>query len=264
MSLRTDLKDAIDEVTPPAPALESRVKELVVADGRNRRVSVGLRRHYPWNYGFRGIAAMVAAALVLVLIVGVVAGGRFLRDWANGESSQAYSVNQSELRSLESRPFVLPELQPGAACPYTDVSDGLPVRGNGPVYLINASTVGRTNRGDWFEPTFYYQGQRPGIVLVRARDLVTDQRFVFAQSSRQSGAIATGPALGTDQLNGYKIQLHPEAALPDPWQQQPVTQELKVMFAVPRATLCWGFQFDGPGFSETYVNGWDTPADKGS
>ena len=48
----------------------------------------------------------------------------------------------------------------------------------------------------------------------------------------------------------------------DPSRLKPLHQQLIVMFAIPRATLCWAFQFDGPGFTETIVWGWDDAQSK--
>jgi hypothetical protein len=270
MSLRTDIKDAIDDVTPPALGLENRVRAIVLADGKERRVSVG--RRSPWNIRFRGMGALAAAALVVVLIAGFVIGGRVWRDWGNGNLGQAASINQPGLHNLEAKPLLLPVLQPGAACPFTPdpaQSAGLggSMMGTGPVYLlyVNAS-IGMTARGDWFEVALGYVAKGPGQVLVRARDLSTGKLFGFTQIwVGLNGATAAGPVLGTEQLNGETIQVHPEAVLHDPAQlvnKQGITTPLIVWFAMPRATLCWGLQFDGPGFSETYVNGWDTAADK--
>lgn len=270
MSLRRDIRDAIDEVTPPAPGLENQVRALVVADGKDRRVSLHAHRHSVWGVGFRSSGALVAAGLVVALMAGLVIGGRMARDTSNGQISQA-AISQSELHSLESRPNVLPRLQPGATCPFSrgtsEVHDSHikgAVIGEGPVYVYDAWTDATTERGNWEAFALYYVAERPGLVLVRAGDLQTNQPFPFAQySGPPSAAIATGPVLGTDHVGGDTIQLRSEAVLQDPWHRQPVNQDLVVMFAVPRSTLCWGFQFDGPGFTETIVDGWDSAAQKG-
>lgn len=271
MSLRTDIQDAFDEVAPPAPGLESQVRALIAADGNHRRVSLHAQRRSAWAGGFRRTGALVAAALVFTLVVGLVIGVRLARDLGNGQLSQASSISQSELQGLESRPNVLPQLQPGAACPYSPGTAEVhnlrlkgAVIGQGPVYAYAAWKVGTTGRGDWTAFAFYYVAERPGLVLVRAGDLATNQPFVFAQYSEgQSAAIATGQVVGTDRLLGKTIQTYPEAVLLDPWHREGANEQLVVMFAIPRATLCWGFQFDGPGFTQTIVDGWDSPANKG-
>ncbi|HEV2475978.1 MAG TPA: hypothetical protein VGX22_05520 [Candidatus Dormibacteraeota bacterium] len=270
MSMRTDIQDALDEVTPPAPGLDGQVRALVVADGKNRRVSLHARRHSVWGDGFRRTSALIAAALVVALMVGLVIGGRLARDLGNGQLSPAGSISHSQLQGLESRPIVLPQLQPGEACPYsrgTEEVHDLHVKGavigEGPVYAYDAWTVNSASR-DWEAFAFYYLAERPGLVLVRAGDLATNQPFVFAQYfDGQSAAIATGLVVGKDRLLGKTIQTYPEAVLLDPWHRASANEQLIVMFAIPRPTLCWGFQFDGPGFTQTIVDGWDSARAKG-
>jgi hypothetical protein len=272
MSLRTDIKDAIEDVTPPALALENRVRALVAADGRDRRVSLHVRPRSFWNNPFRGTVAMVAAALVVVLIASFMIGGRLWWDSGNGNLGQASSNKQSELHNLESKPLHMPELLPGAVCPFSPDTKALglegTVLGDGPVYMYNAWSVGTTDKGDWNAFAFYYVAKDPGLVLVRGGDLATRLPFVFAQYSEgaggPSGAIATGTVLGTDRLYGETFNVYPEAVLQDTSRLRPVNQQLIVMFAIPRATLCWAIQFDGPGFTQTIVWGWDSAQEKGN
>lgn len=270
MSLRTDIEDAINQVTPPAPGLEDQVRALIVADGKHRRASLHAHRHSVWGAGFRSSGALVAAGLVVALMAGLVIGGRLARDTGNGQISQA-AISNSDLRGLESRPNVLPQLQPGATCPFSRGTSEVhdfhfkgAVIGQGPVYVYNAWTVATNTGRDWEAFAFYYVAERPGLVLVRAGDLQTNQPFVFTQDpGGPNAAIAAGPVVGTDRLLGKTVQLHPEAVLLDPWHRQPANEQLVVMFAIPKATLCWGFQFDGPAFTETIVDGWDSAAAKG-
>jgi hypothetical protein len=270
MSLRTDIQDAIDEVTPPAPGLEHQVRALVAADGTARRVTLHSHRRSLWSNGFRGSGALVAAGLVVALMAGVVIGGRLAREAANGQLSQASSISPSDLKSLESKSLNLPALRPGDACPYTiDHSNylGTPVSANGPVYVLWAGIPGTSDQGDWQEAQLAYTASREGPVLIRGRDLYTGQPFVFTQFPYgPSAVIAEGRVLGADHLNLQTIKFYPEAVLLDPW-HRPADQKGSValpivMFPIPVSTLCWGFQFDGPGFSETYVNGWDSAQDK--
>jgi hypothetical protein len=271
MSLRRDIQDAIDEVAPPAPGLEHQVRALVAADGNDRRVSLDAHRRSVWGNGFRTSGALVAAGLVVALMAGIVIGGRLAFDAGNGQPSQAGSINQADLHSLESKPLLLPALQPGEACPFTNNHSnylGTSVDANGPVYMSWVGRLRTSALGDWFETELPYTASREGPVLIRGRDLNANQPLVFTQFPfGPSAVIAAGPVLGTDRLDLKTIQLHPEAVLLDPWHRQPVDRNGNmplplVMFSIPVSTLCWGLQFDGPGFSETYVNGWDTAQDK--
>ena len=267
MTLRNQIKDALDDVAPPAPTLERRVTAFVFADKRDRGMLLGGRRRALSTNGFRGMAALVAAGLVVALLAGIAIGGRLGRDLGNAESPQRYTIDQSEVHRLESKPIVLPQLQPGAACPFSPDVDRLGLRGSavggGPVYIYDEWFEGSTQRGDWNVAKLYYVARQPGLVLVRARDLTTSEPFVFTQypNDEKTPALAMGPVLGTDSLYDQNMQLHPEAVLQDPWHQHP-NQQLIVMFAIPRATLCWGIQFDGPGFTQTWIDGWDDAASK--
>jgi hypothetical protein len=269
MSLRSEIRDAIDEIATPAPWLEDSVESFVRReDGRRaHRRSLSI---WGWEASRRQTIGLIAAAMVVMLTATLVIGGRLWHERGNGEPSEAASIHQSDLSTLESSPLRLPSIQPGAACPFTpdyspaSVGPG-PVTGRGHVVVHALWFMGTTDRGNWTTAWFDYAAPGPGVVLVRAKDLATNQPLVFAQDPRvESGAIAAGPVLGTDQLSGMTIQVRPEAVLIDPWHLRPANQVLQVMFAIPRATLCWGFQFDGTGFHETYVNGWDSAADKGN
>ncbi len=266
MTLRDQIKDALDDVAPPAPTLERRVTAFVFADKRDRKMLLGGRRGALSTNGFRGMAALVAAGLVVALLAGIAIGGRLGRDLGNAESPQRYTIDQSEVHRLESKPIVLPQLEPGAACPLSpdvdQVGQRYSVLRGGPVYIFDIWLEGSTKLGDWNAAGLYYTARQPGLVLVRAEDLQTGEPFVFTQyPNSKTPALAMGPLQGTDRMYDQNMQLHPEAVLPDPWHQQP-NHQLIVMFAIPRSTLCWGIQFDGPGFTQTWIDGWDSAASK--
>jgi hypothetical protein len=261
-NLRRDIHSAFEVIEPPLGGMPERVVQTVLADKRRRRKERMVSR-------LRISLALVAALLLVAVIAAAAMTWNSLHNVSPAGGFRMTPQQQTELNVLEARPFVLPTIQQGAACPYTALSsDGTAAgtgAGGGPVFKVTDVTVGTTNRGDWFAPTLFYVARSPGLVLVRGRDLVTNQQLVFAQYSLgQSAVVATGQLLGTDQLNGKKIQLYPEAVVPDQSRTpQNSNADLIPMFAVPRPTLCWGLQWDGPGFSGTFVNGWDTPANKG-
>jgi hypothetical protein len=260
--LRRDIHSAFEVIEPSLGGMPERVVHTVLAGKRRRRKEL-------MAFRLRISFALVAALLLVAVITAAALTWNSLHNVSPAGGFHLTPQQQTELTVLEARPIVLPTIQQGAACPYTgiynNVISGTVVAGSGPVYRSGAVDVGRSDRGSWYAPTLIYAPQRPGLVLVRGRDLLTNQQIVFAQYSLgPSAAAATGPQLGTDQLNGKKIQLYSEAVLPDQSQTQPNSNaDLILMFAVPRPTLCWGLQWDGPGFSETFVNGWDSLADKG-
>src|SRR5207245_8953451 len=95
MSLRAEIHDAIDEVTPPAPMLASRVGAYVLAEDRVvRRPRLGT-----WMRPLRGMAGVLAAALVVVLVAGRVVGGRGGRD-GNRTVTRPMPINATQLKPL--------------------------------------------------------------------------------------------------------------------------------------------------------------------
>src|SRR5256885_12212317 len=98
MSLRAEIRAAIDDVTPPAPTLQHKVEAFVVANGRDRVVPMH-RPRTQWSRPFRGPMSLVAAVLLVVLIGGLVLGGRLLRDL----NAPPQTINQAELKRLESQ-----------------------------------------------------------------------------------------------------------------------------------------------------------------
>jgi len=260
MSLRTELRDAIDEVTPPAPTLESQVTTFVLKHDRRRATTVvhGHSRSL-WTKPFRGTLTMVAAALIVVLIGALVLGGRYLRDM----SAPPQTISQTELKSLEGRPLQFPVVGPGSPCPASPIAlrDPGVVIGDGPFYMASADTWVSTDMGRWVAIQFDYDVRKNGLVLIRIKDLQSAQTtVVFAQYPLgPSGVIAAGSVLGTDHALDRTLQLRREALVQDPSHTKPINAQgwlppLKVMLGLPKTgSGCVGFQIDGPGFSENFV-----------
>src|ERR671922_2476210 len=115
MSLRSQIRDAVDDVAPAPLDIERKVSSYVRANNAERKALRARRQRSPWAYRFQGAAALLAAALVVAVIAGLVFGGRFWRDL----NSTPSTINQTELKSLESRPPSLPTVAAEAACPVT-------------------------------------------------------------------------------------------------------------------------------------------------
>jgi hypothetical protein len=267
MSLRTQIHDAIDDVTPPAPHLESRVAMYVVAGGRERPALRLRPRRSPWTNRIQGVAALLAAVLVIALIVGLVFGGRLLRDLNH---TPAPAINQTELKKLEAVPLRLSLLAGNADCrtgPLTAVRTGQDMYGDGPVYVQSSSDLARSSWGTWQD--FYYTARpgHQGLVLVRARDLRTGGVVVFARvpgfGYNVDDGIPTGRSAGTDQVFTYETlhayseeainvsnlpASHPSYSVPG-WPGGYMSY-----VGYPKAgSGCVGMQIDGSDFSETVV-----------
>ena len=266
MSLRAEIRAAIDDVTPPAPTLQHKVEAFVVANGRDRVVPMH-RPRTQWSRPFRGPMSLVAAVLLVVLIGGLVLGGRLLRDL----NAPPQTINQAELKRLESRPLrAMPSVRPDDPCPtspLTDVSAHGPeavLLGDGPVYStrLGAQSVTSTNWGTWSVwSVLVDKTKASGPILIRARDLQTHAEVVFGwnplTANGQAGdGIPTGRATGTDVVLGQTEHLYPEVVL-DLSRPFALTKAgdwpiFKSFIGYPKAAAgCIGFQIDGTNFTGT-------------
>lgn len=267
MSLRAELHEALDEVTPAAPHLELRVTASILGAARRRKVLVPGRGGAPWTRPFRGPLALVAAALVVVLIGALVVGGRLLRDL----NSPPSTVNQTELKKLEAVPLRLPTVSRAADCPVsplTDVSAHGPealLYGDGPVYTMSLGyNQSITNWGTWSVFGVMVDPARVhGLILVRARDLQTNQRVVFARipfhpAGQAGDGIPTGTVVRREVIQDTTVQVYPEVVV-DTSRPYPLTRAgdwpiFKAYIGYPKAaTGCVGLQIDGTGFSEVVI-----------
>jgi hypothetical protein len=182
MSLRADIHAALDEVSPPAPSLASELDAFIREQSSERRARVTA---HGWPARLRGATSMVAALLVIVLVAGVVVGGRVWRDWNTYQIQQA---TKADLAKLEAKPLLpLVTIQPGAECPSgplvdapQDTPGSIVAFGRGPFYAEWGKTYAITSWGTWTATYFYIAPRASGPMLIRARDLVTGQRVAFA------------------------------------------------------------------------------------
>ena len=75
MSLRTDIHTAFDEVAPSTFGMPDRVVSTVVTELPEQR------RKEQWFGRLRTPLSMVAVLVLLSIAVGVLVGGRVVRDW---------------------------------------------------------------------------------------------------------------------------------------------------------------------------------------
>ena len=252
MTMRSEMRDALDEVVPSyaTPGLPERVVGAVLADKRRRRNNKMLVR-------LRAPLSMVAALVVIALVTAVLVGGRLIQDWNAFHGTPAGHSQLTPLQQLEARPLTLPYVHSLAECttgPRDPVTLAL---GSGPVFLDSTYAGGGwTGWGDYGQVVFFTDAQIAGPILVRARDVVTRAPIVFV------GPYADGPVAGTDTLNGKVVIQHSELALSantaaaatDNTLQQPHRFEWEITAGFPKySTLSTAWQIDGLGFSETFV-----------
>jgi hypothetical protein len=263
MSLRAQIHHAIDEVAPPTPSLEGRVKNFVLGDDDARK-QLRSRPRSPWTRGFRGSLTLVAAGLVLALVGGLFVAGRL---WRN-ENQPPPTISQAELRGLESRPLKYPTLASGARCPTTPKTlgpYGLFIGDPGdPVGIYDTEIYQSTDWGEWIEVAIGYSpayaAAHPGLVLMRGRDLHNSREVVFATYPLAPTGVSTvGPVLGQEHALDHDLKLRSEAAFRDlahtpALDKQGHRPELLVVVGLQKGSSgCIGFQFDGSGGTENLV-----------
>jgi hypothetical protein len=246
VNMRSQIHSAIDHVSPPAPTLPHDAVAYVLSNGR-RRTERPARRQPRWAIGMRQAGTLVAAVLVIVMMVTLVVGGRLWRDW---NTQQQNAARQAHIAQLRERPLHLPAVNPGDECPESpfNLYLGYPAGyGSGPVYAKGSGYRYVTDSGTYFD-TKYWLGdvEVSGPVLIRARDVKTNQSVVFAKSPYGSVAgTPTGETMGTAVVIGQTVELHAELLL-DPTQLTTDVQDWETLQGFPKGTSgCIGFQVDG-------------------
>jgi hypothetical protein len=270
MSLRAEICEALDDVIPAAPMLEHTVTTFVLGDERDRKALKLRTRRSRWIKRLRAPIAVVAALLVLALIVGLIVGGRMLRDL---HSSPAPAVNQSELRKLEARPLVaMPPMPSSGECPVgpmgSDFANGSGV-GTGLMRSFGGAPAAYSSAwGKWNLSYFVVNPTARGLFLVRARDLQSGKPAFFSgnlsgiQDPGMGRAVLAGDVAGRDVVNGVVVQLHPElvvnASAPSDSATNPQIAPLWTAYVgyPTGASGCVFFQVDHDDSTETYVFGY--------
>jgi hypothetical protein len=259
VTLRSEIHSAIDDVAPPAPALPREAVAFVRSNGMLRTGKPD-RRQFPWALGMRRTGSLVAAVLVVVMVAAVVFGGRLWRDWNAQQQNAARQVHVAELHK---RPLLLPFVDPGAACPESQRSFEHGGYGGGPLYAQGSGQRFGVNSGTYFTTSFWADYSYTGrLVLIRGRDLKTNQSIVFAKSpypGAVSSGIPSGNVLGTEVVFGVKVELHPELILDASVRLPPPNDAWEALEGFPNGSSgcigiqADGFNGDGSAFSEIIV-----------
>jgi hypothetical protein len=247
VSLRSEIRAAIDEMAPSMGGLPERVVDTVLAEVPRRR------RRDRMLFRMRAPLSLVAAIVAIALVAAVLVGGRLIQDWNQLHSSApAGGVEQTQLTQLEARPLSLPIVSGTAPCPSTaraGVAYGAgPAYGGGP--LVSYSSYA-TAWGDYWDDELLLDANVKGLVLVRALDLRTNQSVVFV------GPYGGGATVGTDVIGGKSTKQRGELVL-DTGHPQLNEGGIQLMWSFREGlakgySACTGWQIDGSDFSETWV-----------
>ena len=245
MTLRTEMREALDGIVPSAPprGLSDRVLRTAMRQSGQPRNTAGLTNQ------LRAPLSLVAAFVLISIVAGVLVGGRLLRDWSEVHNAPAAARTVAQLEAV---PVHLPVVQPGGVCPEHPGVNSLGFDyGSGPVYvngrfIPELTFVDQSGAGaGLYHLTYYATPDLQGAVLVRGRDLVNDRPIQFIAPTGSGFPGDTPPWPVKDELvldashpasrsasTGYGIW-HVGQQIAQGW------------------SGCWGLQIDGSNFSET-------------
>lgn len=244
MSLRREIHQAYDGLSPTTFGMPERVVQTVLNDASRRRKGRLMIR-------MRAPVSLVAVFVVIAVIAAVLIGGRVLNDWnvfRNG--SPAGQAPQTQLQQLEARPLHIPTPKSLAQCqsgPFNATGD----LGSGPVFGVGGG-ISRSSWGLYYHNYAYADTDITGPILVRARDVFKNQPVVFV------GRYASGAIAGSDTVDGAVQAQQTEAVFDtsSAVKSGPPSHRYEWDFTagVPNNwSGSTGWQIDGLSFSETFV-----------
>ena len=249
MSLRTDIHDAFEVITPPTGGLAERVVESADREARarqrRRRFMIRLRAPLP----------LVAALLIIAIVVAVLVAGRLWQGWTLQHAvSPAGGVTGPTLAELEARPWQHALVASIGQCSGSEMN-GAPYSATNAPILANpiagpyAFPWGEYSSGE----TIFEQGFS-GLFIVRSRDGLKGTPGFFIYDN------AGGPVVTTVEIAGQKVDGHAEAVfnLSDPKVKAANGMKTFKMKEAHLAgfSLCFEWQFDGTYQGQPFVWHW--------
>lgn len=243
MSLRREIHSAFDGIAPPTVGISERVVQAVLIDAQRRRKGRLMVR-------LRAPLSLVAVFVLIALVAAVLIGGRMIQDWNlfhNG--SPAGHAQLTQLQQLEARPLHIPAPKSFLDC-QSGPSNAKGDFGSGPVFGVGG-WISTSDWGYYYHNYGYADSDIAGPILVRARDLFTNQPVIFV------GRYAAGPVVGSDTVDSKLEQQRSEvvfdrsSAIKGPHGHR---YEWNFTAGVPKSwSGSTGWQIDGQGFSETFL-----------
>jgi hypothetical protein len=223
----------------------------------------------------RAPLALVAALLIVVLMAGLVLGGRIWRDM-HSSPTPVHRISQTELRKLEAMPLLrLVAMPADGQCPAGPFSPnpwGALWFGSGSNHAsVWATGTYHSAWGVWTETALFVAPDASGLFLVRGRDLKTTEPVEFVVEARLSAsdmlhsgtthALPAGKAGARDVVNGLTVNPHQEivmdASAPTDTTGGPKPPGWDVFVGNPNgASGCVQFQIDHGDSTETFVIGY--------
>lgn len=222
----------------------------------DRSTGAASRRRERRTFMTRQRIALLAAALMIFILAGVVVGARIYTQFAaNNYQAPAQGVSyQAAVDELLARPLTLPHVTSSANCPDGPYTRGL--LGGGPVFGIGGSSEG-TSWGTYWSIAAEAPPGIQGPLVIRGLDLINGWPLVFLSSQYHAG-----PVYSADVFNGSKVTQYTALAL-DPSHPPSTRTTLNGVSLVlwhwwhgfPNGwSGCAGFQIDAPGFTEKFYS----------
>jgi hypothetical protein len=241
VTLRRDVHSAFDQITPSMGGLSERVVQTVLAEGATRRRKEGML------FRMRAPLSLVAVLLVIALVAAVLVFGRLTQRPTTVHNPPTASpqaeIDQAELARLEAIPLNLPVMQTNDTCVETQFDGVTGRQSTGHAAFQGASVPRRDTWGLTYHVYVYVNRQVAGLVLIRGRDLKTQQPALWG------GDYAHGPVGDTEQP-----QLHTELLINMGSHPRDGEQRVLANSAFKAGhSDCFGLQIDGRGFSEQMI-----------
>jgi hypothetical protein len=249
VSLRRDMHSAFDEITPSTFGLPERVVRTVLAESSTHH------NRERMMFRLRAPMSLVAVLIVIAIAAGVLIAGRLVQDWNSAHKASPAGGTPQVLALLEARPLNLPVVHSLAEC--VNQTNSVGEYGNGPVYIAGGNSTATTWGTYWYLEAFTDVNYK-GLVLIRARDLVSQQPVVFI------GQNSGGSVVGLDTVSGKVVQQRDEVVI-DASHPSNVKVSAGTLYAwnvtpglAAGYSECVGWQIDsqnGTEIFESYVHG---------
>jgi hypothetical protein len=197
--------------------------------------------------------SLVAVFLLITMVAAVLIGGRVLHEW-NAFHNASLAGQGSQIGELEARPVHLPKLNATDPCPENGRNRIGFDYGAGPVY-VDLGPEGSTEWGHYWEVIYFTSPSLTGPVVVRGRDLKSDRIFVFTGDYASGALVHTDPGAGplSQQWSELVFDAGNTRGISGSYGHFEVIQGISLGWSG-----CFGFQIDGPNFSET-ITGFEAP-----
>ena len=250
MSLRTDIHNSLDVISPPAGGLVDRVVETAMREARVRQ------RRRRFMLRLRAPITLVAVLVLIAIVAAAVVGGRLISGWYGEHTvSPPHLTVGPTLSELEARPWQHDLVAGEPQCAGTEVNGtSADNKDSGPVFANPLAGPFVYPWGEYSSGEMVYEEGFSGLAIVRLRDGQKGTTHFFISDN------ARGPVVATVDIGGQQVDGHAEAVfdLSDP-KVKPTNgfKTYKMHEAhLSGFSLCFEWQLDGTYRGQPFVKHW--------